>query len=389
MALVNMYDATGKTKLSEEELPLCHNLQATAKNFITRSSANKLPDNALDDSGATHNSISSNFGLFENEELHISDELVVMQLPMPNLELLGLSANFTGCLSEGPALLEALDPGAWDSHPNHASAVGESSSPHVQAVPRLKHHPSTCYPITTPLLGTLPLPSSHAYLEPTFSRRLVRLLWEYAFKVLTHADIPPTQVNRCFGFCLRSRTKNTLIRKFTAYLGLSSGSISEHDRQVWNAAPDVRDSMEGGSDEWDCWIEAGKVEMYLESLGFSLAEHCDEGTLKNKPAGIPGCFGQSTTSPQTIRDDIQILQRAPSVPYGSKWQPNSCITDTLFDDDGNFQVPASWLMPDAVDTAESLVTPNKCPAHLNAERFMQPRSECYLDVDLFFAGTDL
>lgn len=136
--------------------------------------------------------------------------------------------------------------------------------------------------------------------------------------------------------------------------------------------------MDNGSDEWDYWIEAGKVEIYLERLGFCVREIGEEATTKRNPAVCKNGLllerrGGSYTSTSIASDDIRVPQPAPQLPYGSKWQPNSCMTNTLFDEDGNFQVPASWLTPsmsEVVFSAEPLAAP-EYQAYLNAERLVQ------------------
>jgi hypothetical protein len=365
-----MYDCTAKLTSAGEDVSRCRYLHDTVKQLITRSFANMPLENVPDGSGAECNLTPTASEEFKDEVTCSPADLGILKLAMQDLEFSDLCAELTGCFDQEAGLPIAANPGPWDSHPIDPLVVKERSLSHAQAMPRIDHIETGYCLATTPVLSNLPLPSSHAYLEPTFSRRLVRLLWEYAFKVLTYPNIPMSQLNRCFGFCLRARSKDTLVRKFKAYLGLSHGLISELDRQSWNAAPDVRDSMDAGSDEREYWLEAGKVESYLESLGFYLADS-GEANVKITHATMQNTGARS----------------APQIPYGSSWHPNFYLTDMLFDSTGNFQVPASWLTPtsEAVVTPESLVAA-ECSTYLNAERLVQPKSGCYLDVDRFFAG---
>ena len=101
----------------------------------------------------------------------------------------------------------------------------------------------------------------------------------------------------------------------------------------------MRDSRDATDDEWDYWLEAGKVELYLESLGFSLSEDGEKVGLGFAPVVLKDeQAGMDAISPSSAKDEIQ---PTPQIPYGSKWQPSSCITNTPFDDNGNFHVPAS------------------------------------------------
>lgn len=353
-----MYDCTAKPTAAGKEVPQCHNLHVTVKKLTTRSLSNntahsvQVPITQADD-----------FIRFDIEETCSPSESGLTQLAMQDLEFSEVCAELTGCFDQGRGLPSLAVPGAWDSDPERQPTMSDANNMHFHK----------------PLLTTLPLPSSHAYLEPTFSRRLVRLLWEYAFNVLTGPHTPPTQVDRCFGFCLRYRTKETLINKFKAYLGLSTQPVSALDRQAWNTAPDVRDSRDATDDEWDYWLEAGKVELYLGSLGFSLSENGEKVGLGFAPVVLQDeQAGMDAISLSSAKDETQ---PTPQIPYGSKWQPSSCITNTLFDDNGNFHVPASWLASSALET----VTPEN-PTCLNAERLVQQDSRCYLDVNRFFAG---
>ena len=254
-----MYDSSAGRRWAGEG-PAC-NLPSKLESFISQLSVPGSSDSALDENGNTYPP---------------SLEVGVKQPHTLDFGLPELSTDLTHYLSHDRGFPE---------FPEVASPV---TSAHASA------HASSY--ANTSLLSTIPLSSSAAYLEPNFSCRLVRLLWEHAFRVLTHPSTPPSQLQRCFGFCLRSRSKDTLIRKFKAYLGLSNSPISELDRQTWNAAPDVRDEMNGGSDERGVWIEAGKVERYLESLGFDLTDNRDEALCRKNlaiPQGrSPGDFGE-------------------------------------------------------------------------------------------------
>ena len=351
-----MSDFTANKNSSGEELP--HNLLVRVQNLVARSSTNMLSDSVLDNGEAVDTSHWIDERWFENDPSVRPDRIGIAQLSVLDLEL---SEGITGTISPGASLVpEVLSP-RMDSHQFRAFGLQECSVPHGQTPPNLNYN--NIYPLntTTPPLHPLPLLISAAYLEPTFSRRLVRLIWEHAFNILTNPYIPPSEVERCFGFSLRSRSKETLIRKFQAYLELIDQPISELDRQVWNAAPDLRDEMEVGSDEWGVWIEAGKVKGYLESLGFSLADTCSEEALKIKPAVIQNQSllerpNEHALSSQKVADKAQgrLPQQAHPVPYGSRWQPESGITNLLFDVDGNFQVPRSWLTADSNDEDEAL-----------------------------------
>ena len=395
-ALVTMYDGAAKTTAAGKEGPQCHNLHATVKKLITRSfpldcsDSVHLPNGDLESSNPYPYDVSGS-GM---EQSCSPAEMGLMQLSVQDRELSDIRAGLTGCFDQGAGQSSLTSPVVWDSHPDHPPTIGDLNSTTYPATEKTRHHQgafgTTPYGMSqqslrAPLLTTLPLPTSHAYLEPTFSRRLVRLLWEYAFNVLTASHIPPAQVNRCFGFCFRSRDKETLIKKFRAYLGLSADPVSALDRQVWNTAPDVRDARDGEGDDWEYWLEAGKIEMYLESLGFSLSGNDDQKdaildfipAFQHSPGKSGACSTSSSSS--TGRDK---MQAAPQVPYGSKWQPDSCITNSLFDDRGIFHVPASWLTPSAPGAAE----PIDSQAHLNAERILRRGTGCYLDVNRFFAG---
>lgn len=273
MALVNMYYCTAKATSAGEEVPSCHNLHETVKTLIARTSSLAVPDSVqpADRRNAEHSITSQeDFERLDIEQPCSPATSDLVHLSMRNLDFSDICAKMTG-YSDQTSPPQLMGAKAWSSQPDHDPTINRSHPPTVSHIEQLPES----YDMT-PSLSSLPLPASHAYLEPTFSRRLVRLLWEYAFKALADPSISPAHLKRCFGFCLRSRTQETLIRKFKAYLGLTRCTISERDRQVFNAAPDVRDSMECGSDEWGYCIEAGKIGTYLESLGFCLGEN-DEG----------------------------------------------------------------------------------------------------------------
>lgn len=386
-----MYDCTAKPTVAGKEVPKCHNLHATVKKLITRSfsldsDSVQLPNGDFGNDKPYHHDVSG----FCMEQSCSPAEMGLVQLSMQDREFSDICVELTGCFDRGAGLPSLTSPGIW---PDHPPTIGDLNNINYPATRKRRHPhetagitPTSRYgtkqqPLSTPLLTSLPLPTSHAYLEPTFSRRLVRLLWEYAFTVLTGSHIPPAQLSRCFGFCFRSRTKETLIKKFKAYLGLSTDPVSALDRQVWNTAPDVRDSRDEAGDEWDYWLEAGKIEVYLESLGFSLAGNDQKDALNFTPA-FQQSPAESGMSPRSSNTGTEEMQTAPQVPYGSKWQPSSCITNTLFDNNGNFHVPASWLTASAPKAAEMI----ESPACLNAEPIIQRGSGCYLDVNRFFAG---
>ena len=171
-----MYDCTARPTSTGEEIPQCHNLHATVKNIITRSFANMPPDSVLDGTGAECNSSLSNHVAFENEQVCTQGGLDLVQLSLQDMGFSEFCADLTGCLDQRAVLPEVVSPGMWDSRLNYLPTVGAPSLPRVHTTAHLNHHASSRRPTTTQILSTLPLLSSYAYLEPTFSRRLVRLL---------------------------------------------------------------------------------------------------------------------------------------------------------------------------------------------------------------------
>ena len=189
-------------------------------------------------------------------------------------------------------------------------------------------------------------------------------------------------LNRAFGFCLLSRSKETLIRKFKTYLGLTQTPVSEEDRDLWNGAPDLRDDKVGGREGTGVeWMDAGSVEAYLMDLGVRIGELGD---------GLPFVpvvrqtheSRRSSESASTISTPDS-TQSAPQVPYGSTYQPDPGLTDSLFDEQGNFHVPASWLVLLATSNPASISPDgNQNIDCLNAEL----EANCYLDINRFFTG---
>jgi len=77
---------------------------------------------------------------------------------------------------------------------------------------------------STPIKNTLPAPSSYAHLEPTFSRRLVRSIYQTAYHMLTNSSVfPPSEVLRIFGFCLQHNAASAVANKLRVSLGLGNG----------------------------------------------------------------------------------------------------------------------------------------------------------------------
>lgn len=123
-----------------------------------------------------------------------------------------------------------------------------------------------------PIISALPLPSSHAYTEPTFTLRLLRTVYERGYAMITSGHFSPRDIDRVFGFFLKFSNRIALRQKLGMYLGLSSlrsvdGDIAQRpSEQTWLNVPDLRDD----ANEWGEWVEVEKVDGYLESLGWRI-----------------------------------------------------------------------------------------------------------------------
>ena len=165
---------------------------------------------------------------------------------------------------------QAIYPNTWDESPwtihNPDGCVNDPSTSNWSQMPTYPTLPSV----------TPPLPTSYAHLEPTFTRRLLRSIYQTAYHLLvTPSQISPADLSRMFGFCLRHNIKTAIISKLAVTLGLGSGGVMLLDQLRWGLIPDRRDT------EPETWMEVGDIEVFLNGKGWGIdGKRCTNGEGK-------------------------------------------------------------------------------------------------------------
>jgi hypothetical protein len=118
--------------------------------------------------------------------------------------------------------------------------------------------------------ATLPLPTTFAHLESSFSRRLIRSAYEGGYYMLTNINqFSPAIILRIFGFCFLHNTVPLTIQKLARGLGFGDGGHLLVNSLRWGLWPDRRDTEDG-------YLELGDVEWCLVDRGFSLTPETRE-----------------------------------------------------------------------------------------------------------------
>jgi hypothetical protein len=307
-ALVDMYDMTKVSGIESAHIENYQMCQTPQISLGDPSSANHSGINA--NNSVYHNPLDTDVFQFEPTPNPVTFD--TSQQCTQNNVLADASPNIQGYF---PTL--SSKPGFAESQASHQHDPSHLPTPHSYHL--TKNH--------TPMLQTLPIPTSYDHLEPTFSRRLLRRCFQIGYHVLLHRDqFPLALLERIYGFCLIHSTVDRVIEKLKVCLGLGVGGEMVGDQLRWGRIPDRRDPVEmGGSGEVGVWMEANEVEEWLDGLGFCVAGK-NWGEVERWGLDGERLLPQMRLENASAREgscDDSPTTKAPIIPYGTVWDPSS------------------------------------------------------------------